>query len=98
VRGGDSSCEAEIPHARRKLLTRGENLSCGVGTCRERRKLVVRSGDLSEEPPPVGDLSGKPPAGRRQGVLPVKILTGLCNPPYAGSWPSHCQWCQMTPS
>jgi hypothetical protein len=56
-------------------------------TPRAEWRLVVRGGDLSEKPPPtpVGDLSGKPPTGRRQDFLPVKVLTGLCSPSYAGS-------------
>jgi hypothetical protein len=84
-RGGDSSCGTETPRVRRRLVVRGGASSCGVETCRRSHL-------------PDGDLSGKPPTGRSQGVLPVKFLIGICSPPYAGSWPSHCQWCLMTPS
>jgi hypothetical protein len=77
---------------------RGGDSSCGAETPCAGRKLVVLGGNLSEKPPPVGDLSGKPPTGQRQGILLVKVLTGLFSPPYAGFWPSHCQWCRMTPS
>jgi hypothetical protein len=51
VRGGDSSCEqvvggeAETCRARRRLLKRGGDSSCGMETCRAMRRLVGRSRD-----------------------------------------------------
>jgi hypothetical protein len=84
-RGGDSSCGTETCRARRRLLVRGGDSSCGAETCRRSHPLA-------------GDLSGKPPTGRRQGILPVMVLTRIHSPPYTKSCPSHCQWCQMTPS
>jgi hypothetical protein len=64
---------------------RGGNSSRGTETPRARWRLIVRGGDLSEKPPPIGDLLEKPPTGRRQDVLLVKVLTGICSPPYVGS-------------
>jgi hypothetical protein len=91
VRGGDSSCGMEICRTRWRLLVRDENLSCEAETPRAGRKHV------GEAAPPVGVLSWKPPTGRRQGILPVTVLTRIHSPPYIESWPSHCKWCQMTP-
>jgi hypothetical protein len=92
VRGGDSSCRTEICRTRWRLLVRDKNLSCEAETPRAGRKHV------GEATPLVGVLLGKPPIGWRQGVLPVTVLTRIHSPPYTESWPSHCQWCQMTPS
>jgi hypothetical protein len=86
-------------------LVGNENYSCERASCRSdaetpcvRQRLVVRGGNLSKKPPPAGDLSGKPPTSWRQGVLPVMVLARIHSPPCTESWPSHCQWCQMTPS
>jgi hypothetical protein len=78
VGGGDSSCEAEAGHARRRLVVRGEDLSCKEKTCRRSFLLV-------------GDLLEKLPTSRKQEILPVMVLTGVLSPPYLESWPSRCQ-------
>jgi hypothetical protein len=54
----------ETPHARCRFLVRGRDLSREAETCRGRCFLA-------------GDLSGKPPVGRRQGVLPVMVLARI---------------------
>jgi hypothetical protein len=64
VRGRDFSCEAEICHARQRLLVRGGDLSCEAETYRVGRRLLV-------EVPLVGNWSEMQPTGRRPDVLPV---------------------------
>jgi hypothetical protein len=59
-------------------------LSCKAETCLARQKLLVWDGDLSEKPPLARDFSGKPPTGRRQGVLPAMVSTGI--------WSSFLCW------
>jgi hypothetical protein len=106
--------EAFVPQARavcrgpRPSRSRGELawdvvFSCEVETCRARRRLVVRGGDLSEGVPLVGNWSKMLPTGREHDVLPVRVLTGVLSPPRleswpsrCQSWPSHCQWCRIT--
>jgi hypothetical protein len=51
----------------------------------------VRGGDSSEGVPLVGNWSEMLPTGREHDVLPVRVLTGVLNPPRPESWPSHCQ-------
>jgi hypothetical protein len=74
VGGGDSSCEqvvgavTESPRARQKS-------SCKAETCRARRRLLERS----------GDLSGRMPTSRRWGVLLVRLLTKIRILLYPGS-------------
>jgi hypothetical protein len=92
VGDGNYSCEragcrrwGRSPRARQRLVVRGRDSSCKAVTCWRSHPLV-------------GDLSGKPPTGRRQGVLPVTVFTRIYSPHHTESWPSHCQWCQMTPS
>jgi hypothetical protein len=52
-----------------------------MDTCRARRRLIVRGGNLSEEVPLVGNWSEMLPTGREQDILPVKDLTGVLGPP-----------------
>jgi hypothetical protein len=47
--------------------------------------------------PLVENLSEKLPTSQEQDVLPMMVLTGVLSPPRLESWPSRCQWCQMTP-
>jgi hypothetical protein len=63
---------------------RGEDLSCEAEACRRRLLLA-------------GDLSRKLPSSQKQDFLPAMVLTGIPSPPYAKSWPSHCQRCSKTP-
>jgi hypothetical protein len=55
--------------------------SHGMETCRARRRLIVRGGNLSEEVPLVGNWSEMLPTGREQDILPVKDLTRVLGPP-----------------
>jgi hypothetical protein len=92
VGNGNYSCEPA------SCRGQGGDSSCEAKTPHAEWRLLVWGGNLTEKPPPARDLSGKPPTGRRQDVLPVIVLTRIHSPPYTESWPSHCQWCQMTPS
>jgi hypothetical protein len=83
---------------RRRELMRTSCLSCKADTRCARQRLVVRGGDWSDELTLVGNLSDKLPTSREQDVLPVMVLIGVLRPPCLESWPSRCQWCQMTPS
>jgi hypothetical protein len=71
-------------------------------TCRARRRLVVRGGDLSEGVPLVGNWSEMLPTGQEHDVLLVRVLTEVLSPPRLESWPSRYQsWpsrCQSWPS
>jgi hypothetical protein len=57
-------------------------------TARARRRLLVRGRDFSEGVPLVGNWSEVLPTGREQAVLPVRVLTGVLNPPCPESWPA----------
>jgi hypothetical protein len=98
--GGCAACHG--PHLsrsreqRRGLVVRGRDLSCEVETCHARRRLL---GGV----PLVRNWSEVLPTGREQDVLPMRVLTGVLDPPRpeswpsrCQSWPSHCQWCQKT--
>jgi hypothetical protein len=83
--------EAEICRARRRHIVRGGNSSCGTDTCRVRQRLVLRGRNslcgtetCRRSHPLARDFSGKPPTGRRQGVLPAMVSTGI--------WSSFLCW------
>jgi hypothetical protein len=47
VRGGDSSCKAKAPQARRRLLVQGKGSLCEAETPHAMRRLLVRGRNLS---------------------------------------------------
>jgi hypothetical protein len=57
VRGRDFSREAKT----QRLVVLGGDLSCEAETCRVRRRLIVRGGDISEGIPLVGNWCDNPP-------------------------------------
>jgi hypothetical protein len=60
--------------------------SCEDETCRARRRLAVRGGDLSWGIPLVGNWSEIQPSGRNRDILPVWVLTGVLSLTHLGSW------------
>jgi hypothetical protein len=63
--------------------------SCEAETCRARRGLLVRGGDLSGKISLIGNWSEMLPTGRSRDVLPVWVLIEVLSLPRLESWPSR---------